>query len=450
VLKETAMAKKDKDHAKGIKRIVRKIVDGVEDAGESIASEIVGVADNVEDAIEDAVECEPGKKHHQHTLPGNVVLNIDVHCHCCPDGTHGSGGNGPGGNGPGGTDQPPGTRPPHKTGTIDGTLDGGIDSIGDLIGLVTRPPDVWPGPRTRLFLPYLFLRANPGDLGARPVGGVFWESPDILIAPGVAPAHAPNVPDQLGGIAKANKDNTVYAHVWNLGQAPCPDTLVEFYWFNPSIGFGGDKANFIGATWVNLRGRSDIGSHKLVKCPISWRAQFLNGGHECLVVRASQPALDPLSGPEWDSSRNRHVGQRNIHVMSAEEAAAKPTLPIAVGPLFGGAAQVAVARHATDTMPWLHLVTMDRNAVPGTGAANGDVGLTLPTQAGVPLPNLGAVPNARGAGLIGDQHGIAGDDQQVGFHATDGDPGQGNAHVYRVTGTQNGAVFGGYTIVVVG
>jgi hypothetical protein len=439
------MAKKDKDHSKSIKRIVRRTVDGVDDAGENIAKEIVRVADKVEDAIEDAAECETGEEQREHTLPGNVILNINVHCHCCPGGTHRPGEPGPRGHG-----QPPGTRPPHKTGTSDGSLDGGIANIGDLIGLVTRPPDVWPGPRSRLPVPLLLLRANAGDLGARPLTGVFWESPDILIAPGVHPAHAPNVPDKLGGIAEANKDNTVYAHVWNHGQFPSPDTLVEFYWFNPALGFSGEKANLIGVQWVTLRGRCDFGSHKLVKCPISWRPQFLNGGHECLVVRVSQRPLDPLSGPEWDASRNRHVGQRNIHVMSAAEAAAKPTLPIEVGPLFGGTAQVAVARHATATMPWLHLVTMDRNAVPGTGAANGDVGLTLPTQAGVPLPNLGGVPNARGAGLIGDQHGVTGDGQQVGFHATDGNPGEGNAHVYRVTGTQNGAVFGGYTVVVIG
>jgi hypothetical protein len=319
-----------------------------------------------------------------------------------------------------------------------------------VIGTVTRPPDVWPGSRTQLFLPLLFLRANAGDTGARPVTGVFWESPDILIAPDVDPAHAPSIPGALGDVAEANKDNTVYAHVWNLGQAPCPDTLVEFYWFNPSLGFSGDQANFIGATWTDLRGRGDTGSHRLVKCPISWRAQFLNGGHECLVVRASQPALDPLSGPPWDASSNRHVGQRNIHVMSAAEAAAKPTLPIAVGPLFDAAAQVAVGRANTADMPWLHLATMDRDLLPGNGAATGDVGLTPPTPVGAPLPDLAGVPDPRGVGLIGNGHNVAGDGQQVGFHATDGDPGAGNAHVYRVTGSQGGTVFGGYTVVVLG
>lgn len=42
------------------------------------------------------------------------------------------------------------------------------------------------------------------------------------------------------------------------------------------------------------------------------------------------------------------------------------------------------------------------------------------------------------------------DGQQVGFHATDGNPGAGQAHIYRVTGTQNGSVFGGYTVIVLG
>jgi len=398
------------------------------------------VVDGVEDAVEAAVhgrEHEHEKHHerHHHPAPG-VTVNVNVRCGCCPP--------------PGGGPPPPSGRPGHTTGTSDGSLPGGITGIGGVIGVTTRPPDVWPGPRTQLFLPLLFLRANAGDTGVRPVVGPFWESPDILLAPGVDPSHASDTPDQLGAVAEAGQDNTVYAHVWNLGQAPCPDTLVEFYWFNPALGFSGDQAHLIGATWVDLRGRGDAGSHKLVKCPVSWRAQFINGGHECLVVRASQRALDPLAGPAWDGSRNRHVGQRNIHVMSAAEAAAKPTLPLAVGPLFGGTAQVDVARTNTAAMPWLHLVTMDRATVPGTGAATGDVGLTPPTPVGTPLPDLGTVPDPRGAGLMDDGHAVTGDGQQVGFHATDGDPGAGNAHVYRVSGNQDSALFGGYTVVVLG
>ena len=414
----------------------------MKDAGKMIRRVVDGVEDTVEHVLKgNEQEHEHGHQHPQghggHSSTGAVTVNVNVDC-CCPP------------VGPPGPPQPPGTRPPHVTGTSDGTIPGGVADPGTIIGTVTRPPNVWPGSRNRLYLPFLFIRSNAGDTGARPVVGPFWESPDILIEPGVDPAHAPAMPNSLGAIATAGVDNTLYAHVWNLGQAPCPDTLVEFYWFNPALGFDGAHANLVGATWVNLASRGEAGSHRLVRCPVSWVAQFLNGGHECLMVRLSQVALDPLSAPGWDASRNRHIGQRNIHVMSAEEAAAKPTLPIGVGPLFGGTATVAVQRTITTQMPWLHLVTMDRNRVPANGAPTGDVGLTAPTPEGTQLPNLAGVPDPRGAGLIGDSHGVTSDGQQVGFHATDGNPGAGQAHVYRVTGNQNGSLFGGYTVVVLG
>jgi hypothetical protein len=416
-------------------KVIRRVVDGVEDA--------------VEHALGgDENDRERHGGHHRgeghggtpstQTAPVIVNVSVECGCGCCR----------PKGSRP--TPYPPGTRPPHLTGTNDDSLPGGVVDVGGIIDVITRPPDVWPGPRDKLFLPYLFMRANAGDLGARPLVGPFWESPDILIESGVDPAHAPAIPTSLGAVAKAGVDNTLYAHVWNLGQAACPDTLVEFYWFNPALGFDGAHANLIGATWTDLGPRGGTGNHRLVRCPVSWKAQFVNGGHECLMVRVSQAVLDPLSAPAWDASRNRHIGQRNIHVMSASEAAAKPTLPIAVGPLFGGAAMVGVQRANAGAVPWLHLVTMDRARTLGTGAATGDVGLTAPTPAGAPLPNLGAVPDPRGAGLIGDNHGVTADGQQVGFHATDGNPGPGQAHIYRVSGTQNGALFGGYTVIVLG
>lgn len=419
----------------------------MKDAGKAIRRVVDGVEDAVEHAFGGDDEAEHRHRHRASGAPRGsstsspvpVIVNVNVACGCCPpDGR------------PKPPRYPPGTRPPHVTGTSDGTLPGGILDPGGIIGIITRPPDVWPGPRDKLYLPFLFMRANAGDLGARPVIGPFWESPDILIEPGVDPAHAPAIPTSLGAVARAGVDNTIYAHVWNLGQAPSPDTLLEFYWFNPALGFDGPSANLIGATWTDLRARGESGSHRLIRCPVSWRAQFVNGGHECLMVRVTQAVLDPLATPAWDAARNRHIGQRNIHVMSAAEAASKPTLPIAVGPVFDGAAVIAVKRTNAGAVPWLHLVTMDRTRTLGTGAPTGDVGLTAPTPAGAPLPNLGAVPDPRGAGLIGDQHVVTGDDQQVGFHATDGNPGAGQAHIYRVTGTQNGGIFGGYTVIVLG
>ena len=366
------------------------------------------------------------------------VINVNVSCCPCPSGKtdHPSGG--------------PVGRPVHHTGTSDGSVTGGIGTAGGIFKIPSRPPTVWPGPRTDLFLPFLMVRANAGDTAARPIGGVFWESPDIFVLPGVAPDAAPPLPPKLGDVAQAGKDNTIYAHIWNLGQAAAYEVFVEFWWFNPTLGFSDADANLIGWTVTWLEARSQRGSHKVVKCPTSWKAQFLNGGHECLVVRIYDKSTDPLSDPRWDAARNRHVAQRNIHVMTSAEAAAKPTLGVNIGPLFTQPAQVAVARADTTTMPWLHLVTMSRTATLATAPATGDVGITQPVPATAPLPALGAVPDPRGTGLIGNGGGATGDGQKVGFVATDSNPGAGNAHVYRVTGSQNGQVFGGYTVVVVG
>lgn len=423
--------------------LLGRIADGVEDGAEGVAKAIGRAADAVEDTAERALtggQHEHGHHRHRHrheTEQVSVTVNVNCCIPCRPGDGRGGG-------------RPSGGRPGHVTGTSDGSVGAGLPGIGGIIGVPFRPPTVWPGQRTELYLPYLFIRATAGDTGIRPVSGVFWESPDILVLAGVGPAQAPPIPPGLGGVARAGADNTLYAHVWNLGQAPANDVLVEFYWFNPSLGFTGSQAHLIGVAFTDLAARGNSGSHRLVKCPVSWPAMYVNGGHECLMVRVSQPVTDPLSAPAWDAARNRHIGQRNIHVMSAAEAAAKPTIGVEVGPLFGGTAQVGVARANTDTMPWLHLVTMSRTTTFGTAPPTGDVGITAPVPAGAGIPDLAAVPDPRAAGLIGDSHGVTADGQQVAVHATDTMPGDGDAHIYRVTGTQDGSTFGGYTVVVLG
>jgi len=422
--------------------------------------------------------CEPQEPPPKDANPQPVTVNVTVSCcgHkkgmgscCCGGGHHGPGAGG--GTGDGSNNN--GTRPGHHTGTSDGSIGKGVGTPGGIISVTTRPPTVWPGPRSKLYLPFLFIRANEGDLGARPISGVFWESPDIIILPGIAASDAPERPSQdaqLGAVARANSPNTLYAHVWNMGLADCHGAIVEFYWFNPALGFDSKSANLVARTTISLARRGSRPSHRIVKCPVSWTPKFLNGGHECLVVRLFDPAVDTLSTPPWDARQNRHIGQRNIHVMSATEAgivpvaniamvrrelaaaaaAFAPTIGINIGSLYGGQAQVDVKRAETTTMPWLQLVTMQRKVVPQTGTATGDVGITSPVSTGTTLPNLGSIPDPRTVGVIGDSHGVTDDDQQVGFITKDGNPGNGNAHVYRVTGTQNGSQFGGYTVVLLG
>jgi hypothetical protein len=322
---------------------------------------------------------------------------------------------------------------------------------GDVEG--DHPPDSWAGQRKDLYLPFLFLRANAGDTGTRPVVGPFWESPDVLILAGVEPSAAPPVPPQLGQTAQAGAPNTVYAHIWNFGQSSAPQTVVEFYWCDPSLGIGAQSAHLIGQTVVSLGARGSGQSHAVVKCPEAWTPTFLNGGHECLVVRAWDYTSDALGTPAWDASLNRHVGQRNIHVIApgapmmllaaphgpAPLVVGAPLL-LKVGPLYGASAQVAVERVVPASMPWLQLHTGERGVFPSQAIPTGTVQLSRPIATG------GGVPTGGAATM---QH-VTGDDQQVAFTSTDAPPGPGQAHVYRVSASQGGQVFGGYTVVLLG
>jgi hypothetical protein len=341
-------------------------------------------------------------------------------------------------------------RPARHYGTTTGVIPNGQLDPCDFS---TPPWNSWPGTRGDLFLPFLFLRANAGDLGARPVVGAFWESPDILLLADVDPAVAPPIPPELGQTALAGKPTTLYAHVWNFGIAQAPNVVVEFYWCDPRLGINPTGLHLVGVTTVALGARGSGRSHAVVKCPTPWYPTFINGGHECLIVRVWDETSDGLGDPPWDASLNRHVGQRNIHVVAAGDQAmhalarladAPLLLPapvnLQVGPLFGEPAEVAVARAAPNEMPWLQLRTGTRGQFPAQAAPTGNVLLGAPTT-------IGGGPSATGAATT---HQVVGDDQQIIFTTGDATPPPGQAHVYRVTASQQGQVFGGYTIVLLG
>jgi hypothetical protein len=347
-------------------------------------------------------------------------------------------------------------RPPKRPGRPtrpEGTSNGRLDQGGPLTkGDIDAPdvPGVWVGPRADLELPYLFMRANPGDLGARPVVGPFWESPDIFILGAVAPGLAPPLPPSLGDTAVAGEPNTIYAHVWNFGKAAANEVLVEFYWCNPALGINTSSVTLIAQTEMSLGSKGSGRSHAVVKCPEPWVPTFVNGGHECLLVRVWDNPSDLPGDPVFDASVNRHVAQRNIHVVPAPDvvghaaggvqpALAQPVL-LQVGPLYGAPATVAVERVAPSAVPWLQLHTGQRGVFPAMAPPTGVPTLSPPTTVGAGFPTTGAAAS----------HEVEGDDQHVAFNTTDDAPGPGEAHVYRVSAAQEGAVFGGYTIVIVG
>jgi hypothetical protein len=367
----------------------------------------------------------------------------------CRGGGHGGGGGQGGGGGHGGGHGRP-TRPP---GYSSGTVYPGVELTP---GLINQPdtPGVWGGPRAILDLPFLFMRANAGDLGARPiVNAPFWESPDIFVLAGVDPTFAPDLPPALGDVAKAGAPNTLYAHIWNFGNAAANEVVVEFYWVNPALGITADSLNLIAQTVTSIGAKGSGRSHMVVKCPEAWVPTFVNGGHECLLVRVWDNPSDLPGQPAFDASWNRHVGQRNIHVDAPGQPIARALAPkapglaltqpilIKVGALYGAPATVAVERVAPNALPWLQQRTGQRGVFPVMAPPTGTPTLSPPTTAGGGFPT---------GGDAAASHRVHGDDKHVAFSTTDQGPGPGEAHVYRVSATQQGVVFGGYTIVLMG
>jgi hypothetical protein len=355
---------------------------------------------------------------------------------------------------------PPPPAKPGRPGRPQGVDTGRLNDPTPLTkGDLNKPniPGSWVGPRKDMCLPFLFMRANPGDLGKRPVAGPFWESPDIFILPGVSPAFAPPVPPKLGDTALANQPNTIYAHVWNFGNSGASEVIVEFYWCDPSLGVNNASVHLISQEEIALGAKGSGNSHKVVKCSEPWTPTFLNGGHECLLVRVWDNPSDLPGEPKLDASINRHVGQRNIHVIAspgapmliaahllnlapAPLAAQGQPLFLKVGPLYGAPAEVNVERIAPHIMPWLQLHTGERGKFPAQATPTGTPALSGPVSVGGGYP----------VGGLGTRQTVTGDDQQVAFTTSDAMPDKGEAHVYRVSASQDGVVFGGYTVVVLG
>lgn len=325
------------------------------------------------------------------------------------------------------------------------------------------------GPRKDEYLPFLLVRSAAGDAGARPFNGVFWESPDIFVLPGVEASAAPLLPPTFGGVAKAGEPNTLYAQIWNLGKAPAFRARVEFYWFNPSLGISRADANFIGATWVDLGNRFarsadwtearsaglpyvTLGSHAIVRCPTTWIPEFVNNGHECLVVRVTEPMLDAVAPEQFSAAADRHVAQRNIAVVtSSSPAHLDLTLDLGFMPQTG-TAEIEVIQGDANGMDWLKLYTNSR-ATHFTAPALQAVWGVLPAQPRVsrqlPIAQLDLDQRTH---LLRPRETIQRgcDPLGVRFHAGIADMKLGEAQVLRITQRMNGVPVGGYTVVLVG
>jgi hypothetical protein len=311
------------------------------------------------------------------------------------------------------------------------------------------------------------VRTAPNDRGGRPFSGPFWESPDIFVAPDLDAAAAPLLPPSTGGLAKAGAPNTLYAHVWNLGKAPSFRVRVEFYWFNPSLGISRADANLIGAAWVDLANRFTIfpqwrssegpagaylsrGSHAIVRCPTTWVPTYENGGHECLVVRAFEPLLDPVAPDQFSPAADRHVAQRNISVV---EPSSPASLDLALNLGWANSPGDAVVDVQLDpplSMEWLKLWSGSRN--PGFRAPTAEVtaGFLSPEPVGARVLSLAGVPQEARASLLRPKERFRRgcDPLRIPFHASVPELKVGEAQVLRVRQRVDGDVVGGYTVVL--
>ena len=336
--------------------------------------------------------------------------------------------------------------------------------IGDII---RKGPTF--GPRKDEFLPYLVVRSASGDRGARPLGGVFWESPDIYVVPNQDAGAAPLMPATQGGVAVANAPNTLYAHVWNLGKAPAFRVRVEFYWFNPSLGISRADAYLVGAAWVDLADRFTLypqwqqmtessgayitrGCHAIVRCPQTWFPTFENNGHECLVVRAFEPILDAVDYNQFSPAADRHVGQRNIAVVISSSPA---SIDLSLNLGYAGApsdAEVDVRVENPGTMEWLRLYTGRRDPGLVPPAAATVAGFAPPTIAGTRTLDVARLPfDGRELLLRPSERFHRGcEPLRVLFHASARDLKEKQAQVLRVRQRIDGNVIGGYSVVLIG
>jgi hypothetical protein len=184
--------------------------------------------------------------------------------------------------------------------------------------------------------PFVVIRYDAADVGARPAGSgaITYLSPDVLVT------SLSGSPDILAG-----RPHLLQARLTNYGLFPATQIQVDFYWANPSMAITETAVNFIGSgTLPYLPAGTPAGpSSLLVACATDWVPRFENGGHECLLVRATIPTFDDAPVP-LDPGLTYRVGQRNLtvvqvapgqafHIKIRAANTARFTLPMQV---FGG------------------------------------------------------------------------------------------------------------------
>lgn len=156
---------------------------------------------------------------------------------------------------------------------------------------------------------YLLIRTNPLDNGdePRPPGMALWVSPDIVLTP---PGGPP------GDQAKAGVDNQLDVTVTNLGGITAPAAFVDVFMCGPTTGWTPATASLVASGVLSVPGYGNATAH------FSWNPPPSEAGHRCLMARVSSVITgDTYTDPTiFDVLNDRHIAQRNIHVIEMTTA----------------------------------------------------------------------------------------------------------------------------------
>jgi hypothetical protein len=158
---------------------------------------------------------------------------------------------------------------------------------------------------------YLFIPTHPDDTGTEPLRDEpkeeFWVSPDIVVIP---PGGTP------GDKAVAGVENEVRVTVRNAGGIEATDAFVDAFINAPSTVMTPTTSIPVGAGFLTVPGYG----RESISFP--WTPLPTDSGHRCLIARVSltippDSYRDPTA---FDVIGDRHVAQRNIHIVSTAQA----------------------------------------------------------------------------------------------------------------------------------
>jgi hypothetical protein len=152
---------------------------------------------------------------------------------------------------------------------------------------------------------YLYIRDHPADDGTEPLPSTlpFWLSPDIIV---IKPGGI------AGGEAIANQLNQVQVIVTNAGGITATDAYVDAFVADPSTAFTPATATLIGGAFLTISG------YNTASISFPWTPSPAEAGHRCLLARVNLtiPPDTYVNGAVFDVVGDRHVAQRNIHVVA--------------------------------------------------------------------------------------------------------------------------------------